>query len=274
MTFSIVARAGEALGVAVASKFVSVGAVVPEVRLGVGAVATQAWARFAYRSEILDALTAGASTTEALGAAVLADEGREQRQVGVVGMDRAASYTGAECLDWAGGVARGDDREAYAIQGNILTGGEVIDEMERAFLAAAGRPLDERLLAALLAGDAAGGDSRGRQSAALRVLEPGTGYDGCGVRCDLRVDDHLDAPRELARVHSIATLHLGSPQDVLPLRGQVAAEVGGLLGKLGFETADPEVALADWAARENLENRLVPSGIDPRVLAELRRLVG
>ena len=270
MTFSIAARSGDAWGVAVASKFVCVGAIVPEVRVGVGAVASQSFCRFAYRAEILDALAAGTRTQAALDTAVAADEGRESRQVGAVGPDGAATYTGGECMDWAGGIAKGDAHEAYAIQGNILTGPDVVTEMERAFLATAGQSLDRRLLAALLAGDAAGGDSRGRQSAALVVHAPGTGYDASGILADVRVDDHPNAPTELARVYDVATLVLGSPEDVQPLQGGLYEEVAGHLRRLGYDSEDAEAALADWAGVVNLENRLVPGGIDSRVLAELR----
>ena len=269
MTFSIAAHSGDAWGVAVASKFVCVGAIVPEVRIGVGAVATQSFARVAYRAEILGSLASGTGTLAALTSAVSADEGRESRQLGAVGPDGAATYTGGECMDWAGGIAAGDAREAYAIQGNILTGPEVVAEMERAFLATAGQSLDRRLLAAMLAGDAAGGDARGRQSAALIVRAPGAGYDASGILADVRVDDHPNAPSELARVHDIATLVLGSPEDVRPLEGALYEEVAEHLRLLGYGGSDAEVALADWAGVVNLENRLVPRGIDARVLAEL-----
>lgn len=271
MTFSIAAHSGDAWGVAVASKFVCVGAIVPEVRVGVGAVASQAFCRHAYRAEILDALASGVGVQAALDAAVARDDGRESRQVGAVGPDGATTYTGRECMNWASGISWGDAHEAYAIQGNILTSREVIEEMERAFLATAGEPLDRRLLAALIAGDEAGGDSRGRQSAAVIVHQPGTGYDGSGILADLRVDDHPNAPTELARVHAAAMLVLGSPEDVSPLEGALYEEVVGHLRTLGHADPDLDSALASWAGIENLENRLVPGGIDALVLAELRR---
>ena len=122
MTFSIAARDGDAWGVAVASKFLAVGSVVPAVRPGVGAVATQSLARVAYLAEVLDALAAGTPVDTALAGAVAADDGRAQRQVGAVGPTGAATFTGDGCLSWAGGVAAGDGHTAYAIQGNILTG--------------------------------------------------------------------------------------------------------------------------------------------------------
>lgn len=274
MTFSIAARDGNAWGVAVASKFVAVGSIVPAVRLGVGAVATQSLARYAYRDELLDALAAGTEVGAALAAATGADDGRALRQVGVVGPTGAATFTGEECFPWAGGRAGGDDVLAYAVQGNILTGPQVVDAMETAFLEHAGSPLDERLLAALVAGDAAGGDSRGRQSAALLVHAPGAGYDACGVLADLRVDDHPDATRELARVHALATLVFGGPEDVAPLQGALRDEVAAHLAAAGYpvdgDGGTLEHSLAAWMSAANLENRHSPTGIDARVLTQLR----
>ncbi|MER7073319.1 DUF1028 domain-containing protein [Terrabacter sp. NPDC000476] len=270
MTFSIVARQGEAFGVAVASKFLAVGAVVPDARLGVGAVATQSYARVAYRDELLDRLAAGEAADPALVAATALDEGRETRQVGVVGPASAATFTGSECNAWAGGVARDDGDTAYAIQGNILTGPEVVEEMERAWHASSGRPLAQRLLAALVAGDAAGGDSRGRQSAAMYAVEPGSGYDTCGVLADLRVDDHADPVTELGRLLAEWEMFFGRPEDVAALTGELAGEVRDRLARLGFEADDLSVALADWAGNANYEARLSPDGIDARVLEALR----
>ena len=273
MTFSIVAREGDAWGVAVASRFLAVGALVPRVRPGVGAVATQAHARVAYLDEVLDALAAGAPVTGALDAAVSGDEGRALRQVGAVGSTGAATFTGEGCVPWAGGVAAGDDRTAYAIQGNILAGPQVVEDMERAWLAGADRRLDHRLVAVLLAGDAAGGDSRGRQSTAVVAHAPGAGYDACGTLADLRVDDHPDAPRELARIHALSTLYFGEPEGVEPLEGALREEVAGHLAALGHHDVDPAVALESWMSGANLENRHSPGGIDVRVLGELRSAV-
>jgi uncharacterized Ntn-hydrolase superfamily protein len=276
MTFSIVARDGDSWGVAVASKFLAVGSVVPELAPGVGAVATQAMARYAYRAELLAALASGVATSEALADAVAGDGGRDDRQVGVVGVDGAATHTGSGCMAWAGGLSGGDEHSAYAIQGNILTGPEVVEEMERAWLGSAGRPLDHRLLAALLAGDAAGGDSRGRQSAALLAHAPGAGYDHCGVLADLRVDDHPDAPHELARIHELHTLFFGGPEDVQPLQGPLRDEVAELLRGLerGGPDATVEADLEAWMGEVNLETRHAPGAIDARVLEELRRAGG
>jgi uncharacterized Ntn-hydrolase superfamily protein len=270
VTFSVAARDGDAWGVAVASRFLAVGALVPGVRLGVGAVATQAMARVAYRDEVLDALEAGTDVGRALDAAVAGDPGRDHRQVGAVGRTGAATFTGERCFPYAGGRAAGDEHTAYAIQGNILAGPTVLEAMERAWLGSVGQPLDGRLLATLLAGDAAGGDSRGRQSAAIVALSPGAGYDAGGVLADLRVDDHPDAPGELARLHELSTLYFGSPEDVSPLGGRLRDEVAARLAALGFQ-GPVEPALEEWMSGENLENRRAPGGIDGRVLDELRR---
>ncbi len=270
MTFSIVARQGEAYGVAVASKFLAVGAVVPAARPGVGAVATQSFARVAYLEELLGRLAAGEAADAALAAATALDDGRETRQVGVVGVGSAATFTGSGCNAWAGGVARDDGDTAYAIQGNILTGPDVVASMERAWHASSGRPLAQRLLAALVAGDDAGGDSRGRQSAAMYAVEPGAGYDASGVLADLRVDDHADPVGELGRLLSEWEMYFGRPEDVQPLEGELAEEVRSRLATEGYAADDLGVALADWAGNANYEARLTPEGIDRRVLEALR----
>lgn len=270
MTFSIVARQGEAYGVAVASKFLAVGAVVPAAAVGVGAVATQALARIDYLDELLGCLAGGESPQAALDAEVALDEGRAERQVGVVGATGAATYTGPDCMPWCGGVARDGGDSAYAIQGNILTGPEVVEAMERGWVESAGRPLAQRLLAALVAGDAAGGDSRGRQSAAMYAVEPGSGYDASGVLADLRVDDHSDPVTELGRLLAEWEMYFGRPEDVRPLDGELGDEVRERLGRLGFTADDVATALADWAGNANYEARLSPAGIDARVLDALR----
>ncbi|NHA68317.1 DUF1028 domain-containing protein [Phycicoccus flavus] len=273
MTFSIAARDGDAWGVAVASKFLAVGSVVPRVVPGTAAVASQAMARVAYLDELERALSDGHPVAAALADAVAADPGGDHRQVGVVGRDGAASYTGPSCLHWAGGRSGSDDTGSWAIQGNILTGPEVVEAMEDAWRAAAGQRLDDRLLAVLLAGDEAGGDARGRQSAALLVRCPGAGYDGGGVLADLRVDDHPDAPREIARLHRLSTLFFGTAEDVEPLTGPLREEVRGLLTQQGHAPGgedDVETALEAWMGEENLENRHSPNGIDARVLEVLR----
>lgn len=270
MTFSIVARDGSAYGVAVASKFLAVGAVVPSARIGVGAVATQALARVAYLEELLASLAAGEPADAALAAATRADPASATRQVGIVGSGSAATFTGGECLPWCGGRARDAGNSAYAIQGNILTGPDVVEAMEQAWSKSHGRAFAQRLLAALAAGDAAGGDSRGRQSAALFAVEPDAGYDACGVLADLRVDDHSDPVGELGRLLAQWELHFGRPEGVQPLEGALGDEVRTRLRRLGHADEPVAAALADWAGESNYEARLSPDGIDSRVLEVLR----
>ncbi len=271
MTFSIAGQVGDAFGVAVASKFPFVGAVVPQARLGVGAVATQAMARVSYRATALEALAGGSDAAAAVAACTEPDDHREHRQLGVVGVDSQATYTGGECMSWAGGVSGREATGGYAIQGNILTGSGVVEAMEQAWLASAGSPLTDRLLGALLAGDEAGGDSRGRQGAALYAVSPGAGYDACGVLADARVDDHPRAPQELARLLVVNDLLFGVAEEVLPLTGELAAEVSRRLTTLGHDRGDEvSAALEAWASEANYEMRLSPDGIDTKVLAALR----
>ncbi|MEV4556851.1 DUF1028 domain-containing protein [Kitasatospora sp. NPDC049285] len=266
MTFSIVARSGNAFGVAVASKFLAVGALVPAAEAGVGALASQAWANVAYRPQGIAMLRSGVGPAATVAALLAADDGRRHRQLGVVGPGGvAATHTGEECLPWAGGVA-GD---GYAIQGNILTGPEVVRDMEAVWLASAELPFADRLVAALGAGDSAGGDARGRQSAALYVIEPGRGVGGWGdTAYDLRVDDHPDPVAELRRLLAVHEVLHGTPDpaDLLPLHGELATEVGELLAALGYDSLDR------WAGVENLEGRLVTGKIDPLVLTHLRAM--
>ena len=198
MTYSIVAldRATGDLGVAVQSKFLAVGAVVPWARAGVGAVATQAFANVAYGPDGLALLAEGLSAAETLRALVSPDGQRDHRQVGIVdARGGAATHTGPQCFAWAGGRT-GD---GFAAQGNILAGAGVVDGLADTFLAG-GRPFPELLVACLAAADAAGGDRRGRESAALLVVRAGGGYGGWNDRyLDLRVDHHDDPIGELAR---------------------------------------------------------------------------
>ena len=271
MTFSIVATDGTAWGVAVASKFLAVGAAVPAAAVNVGAIATQAWANLAYRADGLAMLRDGKSAAETLDALIAADGNRDDRQAGIVDRDgRAATYTGSGANPWAGGVT-GD---SYAIQGNILVGPEVVDAMQQAWLATSpNTPLARRLLAALQAGDDAGGDSRGRQSAALLVVTPDGGYGGgSDVYADLRVDDHPAPTKELARLLDLHNLYFGKPDPatLLPLEGDLAAEVRRRLAVLGHDDDDLDKALAAWAGIENYEERLAPNKIDPVVLEQLR----
>ena len=269
MTFSLVACDLEARewGVAVASKFLAVGSVVPWGEGEVGAVATQSYANVTYGPDGLTALRAGASAEEAMQRLLAPDPDREQRQVGIVdGQGRGATFTGGECFDWAGGRT-GD---CYAAQGNILTGADVVDALADTF-SENGGSLAERLLAALTAADRAGGDSRGRQSASVIVRKRDAGYGGNNdILVDLRVDDHPDPVIELARLYEIHDLLFGrTPEDQLIPLEQVQAELGSRLGSLGFD-GELQPALAAWAGGENLEERLAPGTIDPVVLRILR----
>ena len=206
-TFSIVAADvdnGE-LGVAVASRFFAVGTVVPHARAGVGAVATQSFANTTFGPRGLELLARGLQPDETLKVMLRDDAGSTQRQVGVVNASgESATFTGEDCLDWAGG----QHGPGYAIQGNILTGQEVVLAMERAFLGSAGNPLAERLYAALAAGDRAGGDSRGKQSAAILVVREKGGYGGFTDRAvDIRVDDHAEPMQEMGRLLALALVN-------------------------------------------------------------------
>jgi uncharacterized Ntn-hydrolase superfamily protein len=206
-TFSIVAADPEVgeVGVAVASRFFAVGSVVPWARAGVGAVATQANANTTFGPRGLDLLAAGRGAQAALDALLAADDGRERRQVGLVRADGAsATWSGPGCTAWAGGRAG----PGYAVQGNILAGEAVVAALERRFLETKGRPLAERLAEALVAGDAAGGDARGRQSAAVLVAREAGGYNGFTDRAvDVRVDDHADPIVEIARLTRLAVVN-------------------------------------------------------------------
>lgn len=277
MTFSIVARSadGTALGVAVASRFLAAGAAVPAAEADVGAVATQSYANLAYRPQALALMRTGMSAADAVVAMTAPDGMREQRQVGVVGAaGDGATFTGDACHGWAGGTA-GD---GFAVQGNMLAGPQVVTAIRDAWLAGADQQRPAyRLLAALRAGDLAGGDRRGRQSASLLVVSKAMGYGGTSdVVVDLRVDDHPDPVTELARLLQMHTLYFERPDPakLLPLDGEVGAEVRDRLAAAGHPAgpsgADLDEALASWAGIENLEERVVVGHIDPLVLEHLR----
>ncbi len=206
-TFSIVAADPEAgeLGVAVASRFFAVGSVVPWAKAGVGAVATQSNANTTFGPRGLELMERGTSARETLDVLLRSDDGRDGRQVGLVGADGgSATHTGPRCTAWAGGRSG----PGYAVQGNILTGEAVVIAMERRFLETRGQALAQRLLEALSAGDAAGGDSRGRQSASILVVRDRGGYNGFTDRAvDLRVDDHADPFGEIARLTRLALVN-------------------------------------------------------------------
>ena len=276
-TFSIVAfdPRKEELGVAVQSKFLAVGAIVPWARAGAGAVATQAMANFNYGPRGLDLMSRGKTAEETLRALISSDDEREHRQLGVVdARGRAATFTGSECFEWAGGVAG----EHYAAQGNILVGRETVEAMAKTFEASAG-DLAGRLLAALDAGQAAGGDSRGKQSAALLVVKEGGGYGGNNDRLlDLRVDDHPEPIRELVRIRALHTLYFGEtrPEDVVAVEGEIKEEVAASLERLGYlqgDVDDEELldALSAFIRTENFEEREQERGcLDTAVLEFMR----
>lgn len=279
MTFSIVARSadGTAHGIAVASKFLAVGAAVPAAEADVGALATQAHANLAYRQQGLALLRSGMEPADVVARLTGADPGRATRQLGVVGRaGPGATFTGADCHPWAGGVT-GD---GYAIQGNILTGPEVLDAMRNAWTANQGADsLARRLLAVLAAGDRAGGDRRGRQSAALLVVSRAGGYGGTSdVEVDLRIDDDDNPVGTLKRLLDLHELYFTkpAPETLLELTGGLAVEVRGRLDRLGYPAATDDLdaldaALGSWAGVENLEERMAPGHIDPLVLQMLRR---
>jgi len=273
MTFSIVARSadGESWGVAVASKFLAVGSAVPAAVAGVGAIATQADANVAYKGQALAHLDDGATAEVALQRLLEEDEGRDHRQVGIVDVDgNAASHTGSACLDWAGSRTG----PGYAIQGNILTGSDVVDAVEAAWLASPeGTSLAHRLLEALAAGDEAGGDSRGRQSAALLVVKDGAGYGGLDdIAVDLRVDDHPTPIAELTRLLDLNDLYLtaSTEEEKVPVTPELEAEIEQLARSAGARD------FAAWVGTENYEMRVAPDGswIDVKVLEILRATGG
>ena len=269
MTFSLVAcdlEAGD-WGVAVASKFLAVGAVVPWAQGDVGAIATQSYANVTYGPNGLALLSDGTDAQSTLDRLVADDDGRDQRQAGIVdAKGGSATFTGSGCFDWAGGRTG----PSFAAQGNILAGPQVVEALADTFLGTEG-PLAERLLAALAAADAAGGDRRGRQSACLIVRRAAGGYGGTNdIMIDLRVDDHADPVTELQRIYAVHDLLFGqTPEDkMIPLE-EVGGEVTERLAKLGFD-GPIEAALRAWAGRENLEERLREDRIDPVLLRALR----
>jgi uncharacterized Ntn-hydrolase superfamily protein len=268
MTFSIAARSddGESWGVAVASKFLAVGYAVPAAAAGVGAVATQAEANVAWKPIGLQLLSEGRSAQAAVAQMTAEYERAEHTQLGIVDADgQSATYTGSECMDWAGGIAA----PGVAVQGNILVGPQVVEAMKQAWDASAGTPFQRRLLAALAAGDAAGGDKRGRQSAAMLVVRDGAGYGALDdIALDLRVDDHQTPVDELARLVDLHELYLNAPddEDKVPMTPELAAELDGLARRHGH--AD----FSAWVGTENYEMRVADdnSWVDQRVLKIIR----
>lgn len=311
-TFSVAAfdpATGE-VGVAVQSKFFAVGSVVPWCQAGVGAVATQAFGQPAYGPRGLALLQEGYSPDQVLEILLLNDEQSEQRQIGIVGAQQAgfaASYTGSECLAWAGGrsaVTAGGI--VYCVQGNILASEAVLQGMAEGFEAPA--KLDQgllterqrqaieddslaaRLLAALLGGQLAGGDARGMQSAALKVCQAGAGYGGYSdVKFDLRVDDAADPFDELARLLNLAQPIARTHEAYrLLYAGEHAAAAGLFTELIAAEPANasshyhlacalslggnPESALAALRVALELDPKLLPAARTDPDLAALREL--
>jgi len=258
-------------GVATQSKFLAVGSVVPWAEPHVGAIATQAYANPRYGTEGLSFLREGLSAEEVVGRLTAADEGRDQRQLGVVDREgRSASFTGAECLEWAGGRTG----PCYAAQGNILVSAATVDAIAETFESSKGT-LAERLLDCLDAAQAAGGDRRGQQSVALLVVEQDGGYAKLSdTIVELRVEDHELPLEELRRLYRLHEALFGeTPRDEwLTVDDALANELRDRLAKLGYD-GELEDALNKWAGNANLEERVDGAAeIDPIVLEELREL--
>ena len=274
MTFSIVAcdLVEQSWGVAVASKFPAVGAVVPFARAGSGAVATQSFANTSFGPRGLDLMNTGLSAQKALNELLKDDPDRDLRQIGLVdAKGRSATFSGSGCFAWAGGIA-GD---GYAIQGNILASGRVVPAMEKAYLKAKGS-LPQRLLSALLAGDRSGGDKRGRQSAAIYVVKPNGGYGGYLDRwIDYRVDDHENPVPRLGELLEMHELYFGkSPEtDRLQIKGRVLEHLTLILKQQGYLKMEKDFvsAFSEFIGNENFEERADPNAtwIDRPVLRYL-----
>jgi uncharacterized Ntn-hydrolase superfamily protein len=262
-TFSIVAYDPDinAWGIAVASKFPAVGAVVPWAQAGAGAVATQSYANTSYGPRGLAMMGSGLTAQKAMDALIEEDEERALRQVGLVDASgNAATFTGEDCFEWAGGLTG----EHFAVQGNILKGPEVIETMGETFRAS-DQPFPERLLAALLAADRAGGDRRGRQSAAVLIVKPQGGYAGFNDRwIDYRVDDHVDPVPKLGELLKLHHLYFEKSEadDVLRIEGDVLHNLQDVMIDLGYKlSANGEYdqqtrkALREFVGNENFEDR-------------------
>ncbi len=274
-TFSIVAAdpTQDEVGIAVESKFLAAGALVPWVRVGVGAVATQAATNVQLAQAALELLVGGATPQDALDRVLENDPAADDRQVGVVDLrGRSASHTGESCYAVAGSLTG----ENFAVQGNLLASDQVVGDMAAAFRSSDHLSLARRMLAALDAGQQAGGDRRGQQSAALVVAKPGRGYGGHDCYIDLRVDDHATPIQELHRLLGLSELYFGKPrdEDILTVGDDLAIELSRRLSNLGRLEPETDLwaALFDWVNWENLEERWVGrSRIDREVLDILRK---
>ncbi|MFD1031293.1 DUF1028 domain-containing protein [Metaplanococcus flavidus] len=278
-TFSIVGadpKTGE-VGVGVQSKFLAVGAVVPWAKANVGAVATQSWANTKYGPEGLELLEKGLSPEEVIAKLVADDPGRNLRQVAVINADgEASAFTGEECFEWAGHKIG----KNHSAQGNILVSEETVSAMSNSFEQSTD-PLAERLIKALAAAQHAGGDSRGKQSAAVYVLQEGAGYGGYNdVKVDLRVDDHPEPIEELLRLYELHKVFGESTEEQLAIEGELFEEIKGHLVRLGMlDTVDHtgynetvKEALKTFTLRENFDDRWTDERlIDEVVLEHLRK---
>nr|WP_263324840.1 DUF1028 domain-containing protein [Neobacillus sp. Marseille-Q6967] len=278
MTFSIVGYdpTEKEWGIAVQSKFLGVGAVVPWAKAGAGAVATQSYANTAYGPKALELMEQGKSAEETLELLLADDPEREMRQVGLIDSNgNPATFTGSQCYDWAGGVTG----THFAAQGNILVDEETVNAMARVFNETEGS-LAYRLLAGLDAGQEAGGDSRGKQSAALYIVKEKGGYGGFNDRyIDLRVDDHPDPIKELIRIYQLQQLYFApsKPERVAAIKGEVKAELASHLIRLGYLSKEPTSdealfqALKAYIHTENFEMREQETGrIDLEVLEYMK----
>jgi uncharacterized Ntn-hydrolase superfamily protein len=275
MTFSIVGYCPieKEWGIAVQSKFLAVGAVVPFAKAGVGAVATQSYANTTYGPRALELFAEGKTAEEALQIITGDDQDHHLRQVGLIDAHgNAATFTGEGCYQWAGGLMGSH----FAAQGNILVDEKTVEAMADIFTNTVGS-LAERLLAALLAGQEAGGDSRGQQSAALLVVKENGGYAGFNDRyIDLRVDDHPDPIKELIRIYHLQQLFFAptKPENIVPIEGRIKEELTLNLDRLGYLSKELDLlqSLKNYIHTENFENRKQATGyIDLDILAYMRK---
>ncbi|HYE11495.1 MAG TPA: DUF1028 domain-containing protein [Patescibacteria group bacterium] len=264
-TFSIVGydpKNGE-WGVAVQSKFLGVGALVPWAKAGVGAIATQSWCNTSFGPRGLALLEQGLSAEVVMEQLLKDDEGREYRQVGIVdARGDSATYTGSFCFDWAGGI-KGKN---FACQGNILVNPETVQALAETFNNSEG-DLADKLVAALDAAQGAGGDSRGKQSAALLVVKDKGGYGGFNDRyVDLRVDDHPEPIKELARLLKLYKLYFykTKPGNVVKLEGQLLIEIKEMLKRTGYYDGDINDNFDD-GFKKNLNRFYLTENFDERV---------
>lgn len=281
-TFSIVgfdSESGE-LGIAVQSKFLAVGAVVPWAKANVGAIATQSYANISYGPEGLRLLEEGKTAQEVLDILIVKDEDRDLRQVGIIDAHgNAAAYTGAKCHNWAGHYVG----KNFAAQGNILVGKETVEAMADTFESSSG-DLAERLLKALAAGGKAGGDSRGEQSASLYIVKDKGGYGGFNDRyIDLRVDDHKTPIQELIRIYQLHKLYFykTKQENIITIDKELRQELSKILFTLGYSKDEGQLlnedqefytALTTYIHKENFEERELEKGlIDAELLDFMRK---